>query len=165
MRLKYLTIGIAILVAIGIWQVRAAQESKAKQKSSPDTADLRKHGAYLVNAAILCGDCHTPQDNQGMPDRARLLQGTSLPIRPKKETKNWADESPDITSRGLAGKWSEEGMIKFLMTGTDPDGKKARMPMPAFRLNARDARAVYLYLQSLPSSKGSEAKRQEKPEP
>src|SRR5207245_6227222 len=104
MRLKYPTFGIAILVAIGIWQVRAAQEPGAKQKSGPDAAGLRKHGDYLVNAVVLCGDCHTPQDKGGLPDRARLLRGTSLPIRPKKETKNWADESPDITSRGLAGK-------------------------------------------------------------
>jgi hypothetical protein len=41
-------------------------------------------------------------------------------------------------------------MVKFLTTGSDPDGKKARPPMPAFRLNARDARAAYLYLKSLP---------------
>ncbi len=153
MRLKCLTAGIALLVAVGIWQVRADQESDAKKEGSPDAAALLKHGDYLVNAAILCSDCHTPQDATGKFDRARLLRGAALPIRPKKETKNWADEAPDITARGLTGKWSEQGMVKFLMTGTDPDGKKARPPMPAFRLNARDARAVSLYLKSLPGSK------------
>jgi hypothetical protein len=50
----------------------------------------------------------------------------------------------------LAGKWSEEEMVKFLTSGMDADGKKARPPMPAFRVNARDARAVFLYLKSLP---------------
>src|SRR5947209_8089362 len=117
MRLTFLTTGIAILVAVGIWQVRAAQESREKQKSTPDTADLRKHGAYLVNSVMLCTDCHTPQDDQGKPDRSRLLRGTTIPVRPKKETKNWADEAPDITGSGLAGKWSEEQLVKFLMTG------------------------------------------------
>jgi hypothetical protein len=165
MRPKCLTLAVAILAAIAVWQVRAAQEPRAKQKGGADAAGLREHGAYLVNAAILCGDCHTPQDARGLPDRARLLRGATLPIRPKKETKNWVDEAPDITSRGLAGKWGEEGMVKFLMTGTDPDGHKARAPMPAFRLNARDARAVFLYLQSLPGAKGREGQRQERPEP
>jgi len=131
-----------------MWQVRAGQESGAKEARSQDTADLIKHGDYLVNAATLCGDCHTPQDNRGRPDRARLLRGTTLPIRPKKETRNWADKSPNITASGLAGQWSEEEMIKFLTTGIDPDGMKAMPPMPAFRLNARDARAVFLYLKS-----------------
>jgi hypothetical protein len=69
----------------------------------------------LVNAAILCGDCHTPQDSKGKPDRARLLRGAELPIRPKKETEDWADMAPDITSRGLAEKWGEKAMVKFLM--------------------------------------------------
>jgi mono/diheme cytochrome c family protein len=153
MRLPCLVVGTAALVAAGVWQARAAPEPRAKQPSGPDTADLRKHGAYLVNAAILCGDCHTPQDDRGMPDRARLLRGATLPIRPKKEIKNWAAESPDITGSGLAGKWGEEEMVKFLTTGINPEGKKARPPMPPFRLNARDARAVFLYLKSLPGAK------------
>ncbi len=153
MRLERLVVGIAILVAVGVWHVRADQGSGARQESGPDNPDLRKHGAYLVTAAILCGDCHTPQDDKGMPDRARPLRGTTLPIRPKRETKDWADEAPDITGSGLAGRWNEEEMVKFLTTGIDPDGKKAGPPMPAFRLNARDARAVYLYLKSLPGAK------------
>jgi mono/diheme cytochrome c family protein len=153
MRFKCLIIGTAVLTAVGAWQAQAVPGSGAKKGGGPDTADLLKHGNYLVKGAILCSDCHTPQDDQGKPDLARLLQGATLPIRPKKETKTWADESPDITGSGLAGQWSEKEMVKFLTTGIDPDGKKARPPMPAFRLNARDARAVALYLKSLPGSK------------
>jgi mono/diheme cytochrome c family protein len=164
MRLTCLTAGIAILAVAGIWQTGVGQEPGAK-KGRTDATGLRERGDYLVNAAILCGDCHTPQDDRGTPDKSRHLQGTSLPVRPKKETKNWADESPDITSKGLAGKWSEEQMIKFLSTGIDPDGKKAQVPMPAFRLNAGDARAVAVYLKSLggPSS-GREAGKKKGPE-
>ncbi len=150
MRLEGLAAGIIILAAVSMWQARAGQESVAKKESSQDTADLIKHGDYLVNAAIMCGDCHTPQDERGRPDRARLLRGTDLPIRPKKEARDWADESPDITGSGLAGQWSEEEMVKFLTTGIDPEGMKAMPHMPAFRLNARDARAVFLYLKSIP---------------
>jgi hypothetical protein len=164
MRFKFLIIGSAVLVAVGIWQVRAAQEFGFRQDCRSDADGLRQYGAYLVNAAILCGDCHTPQDDRGKPDRTRRLRGTTLPIQPKKETKNWADKSPDITRSGLAGQWSEAEMVKFLTTGIDPDGMKARPPMPAFRLNAGDARAVYLYLHSLPGAKGSEGQRQQRRE-
>ena len=153
MRLKCLIAGIALVVAVGIWQVRAGQESWAKKEDSPDAAELLKHGEYLVNEVAHCSHCHSRQDEKGMPDRARLLRGATLPIRPKKETEKWADKSPDITSKGLAGNWSEEQMIKFLTTGVNPDGEKPTPPMPVFRLNAKDARAVFLYLKSLPGSK------------
>ena len=117
---------------------------------------MLKQGAYLVNEVAHCSHCHTLQDAKGQPDRARLLQGATLPIKPKEQTENWADKSPDLTRSGLAGMWSEADMVKFLMTGTDPDGKKARPPMPAFRLNAGDARAVALYLKSLPAPNGGQ---------
>jgi hypothetical protein len=162
MRFKYLLVGVGILVALGIWQVRAAQKPRPQQPSVSDAGSLRQHGAYLVNAAVLCGDCHTPQNDKGMPDKGRALRGAILPIRPKKETKDWADESPNITAGGLASKWSEGEMIKFLMTGIDPEGKKARPPMPAFRFNASDARAIYLYLQSVPGASASGVRQQQR---
>ena len=165
MRSTYLTLAIAAVVALGIWQAGAAQQPGAVPGGGPDAAGLLKHGAYLVNAAILCGDCHTPKDDRGKPDLARHLRGGPVPVRPKKETAKWADMAPDITSRGLGGKWGEAAVVKFLMTGIDPDGKKARPPMPAFRLNALDARAVALYLQSLPRAKAGGQPRQESAKP
>jgi hypothetical protein len=160
MRFKFIAVGIVILTAAGVWQVRAGQESGAKKEGSRDTAEMVRHGEYLVSSASMCGDCHTPQDDQGKPDRTKLLRGATLPIRPTKQIRNWADESPDITGGGLVGEWSEEEMVKFLMTGVDPEGMKARPPMPAYRINARDARAVYLYLKSLGGEKAG--KNQEK---
>jgi mono/diheme cytochrome c family protein len=154
MRLKHLAVGIAILAAVGIWQVRADPQAGPKQKSSPDTADLVKHGEYLVGRVAHCGDCHTPRDAKGEPDRSRMLQGTTLGVVPKKKTEPWADKSPDITGGGLAGKWSEEEMLKFFTTGVNPHGEKPTPPMPVFRLHERDARAVTLYLKSLPGKKG-----------
>jgi mono/diheme cytochrome c family protein len=148
MRFKYIAVGVIVLTVVGVWQVRAGRGPGAKQDSQ-GTADLIRHGEYLVSSATMCGDCHTPQDDRGQPDRSRLLQGGALPIRPKKEAHDWADESPDITASGLTGEWSEEAMVKFLTTGINPDGKKAMAPMPAFRLNATDARAVVLYLKSV----------------
>lgn len=150
MRLKSLAVGIGVLVAVGIWQARADQEPVAKKEGHSNTADLLKHGEYLVNKASMCVDCHTPKDDQGQPDSSKNLRGSMIPLRPKEETKAWAEAAPDITGEGLAGKWSEEEMVKFLTTGNNPYGKQARPPMPAFRLNQSDARAIFLYLKSLP---------------
>jgi hypothetical protein len=61
--------------------------------------------------------------------------------------------SPDITRSGLAGMWTEEQMVEFLQTGINPDGEKPTPPMPIFRLHKEDARAVALYLKSLPGKK------------
>ncbi len=150
MRFRHFVVGLVVLAGASVWYVRAGQESVSKSGSRQDAADLSRHGEYLVNSVAMCGDCHTPRNDQGRPDRARLLRGATVSIRPKKASQEWADESPDITGCGLADKWGEEGMIKFLTTGVNPDGHKAMPPMPAFRLDARDARAVFVYLKSLP---------------
>ncbi len=54
------------------------------------------------------------------------------------------DEAPNITATGVADKWSEAKMVKFLSTGGRSDA-----PMPAYKLSEEDARAVVLYLRSL----------------
>jgi mono/diheme cytochrome c family protein len=157
MRLQYLAVGIALLVAAGVWQVQAQPEAGTKR--SPEAADLAKHGEYLVNRVAQCGDCHTPRDAQGKLDQTQMLQGTTLGVVPKKKTEHWADKSPDITSAGLAGEWSEEDLVKFFTTGINPHGEKPTPPMPVFRLHPRDAHAVTLYLKSLPGKKRSADRR------
>ncbi len=150
MRYGWIALMVVALLASGALFAPAEQKPGAAREARAGDNALVKHGEYLVHSLVLCGDCHTPQDKKGQPDQARQLQGASLPIKPKKETKEWMDTAPDITRSGLAGQWSEADMVKFLMTGTDPDGKKAMPPMPAFRMSRRDARAVTLYLRSLP---------------
>jgi len=153
MRSKYLVVGIAVLSAVSLWQVRADPQTGGKNNLSPEAADLIKHGGYLVTQVAHCVDCHTPHDAKGKPDPSRFLRGTTLDFAPKQKTEHWADKSPDITGGGLAGKWSEEEMVKFLTTGLNPHGEKATPPMPPFRLNPKDARAVTLYLKSLSGNK------------
>jgi mono/diheme cytochrome c family protein len=143
---------VALLVA-GTLVSQAQQKSRFAKKAPAADSALIKHGEYLVNKLVLCGDCHTPHNKNGQPDETRAMQGGALTVKPKKETKNWVDPAPDITASGLAGEWREEDLVKFLMTGKDPDGMKARPPMPAFRMNERDARAVALYLRTLPGKK------------
>jgi len=145
----------AVVLVLGVWLSRGSEQAGFGGEAKEDAAG-RKHGEYLVNEVAGCGHCHTPQNDKGQPDKARLLQGAVLQIAPKKATKNWADKAPDITHSGLAGKWSEADLIKFLTTGENPDGMKPMPPMPIFRLKKEDARAVTLYLRSLPGKKGAE---------
>jgi len=150
-------IGVVVLVLAGMLSARAEEKSRARSGSAANT-DLVKQGEYLVNEVAHCSHCHTPQDEKGRPDRSRLLQGATLPIRPKKDTENWAGKSPDITRSGVTGEWSKADMIKFLTTGKNPEGEGPTPPMPVFRLHKEDARAVSHYLKSLPGKGGHKRK-------
>jgi hypothetical protein len=154
MRYLVFAVGLAGALAIGIWQSQAQQPGQAPSGPGPEAGVLIKHGAYLVNEVAHCGHCHTPMDAKGKPDASRFLQGATLPFAPKEKDQEWMDEAPDITTCGLAGQWSEAEMVKFLMTGVDPKGQQPMAPMPAFHFNQGDARAVTLYLQSLPAATG-----------
>jgi len=83
MRSERLAAGIIILAAVGVWQVRAGQRTGARAEGGQDTAGLIEHGEYLVKAAAMCGDCHTPQDDRGRPDQSRLLPGCDPPHPPQ----------------------------------------------------------------------------------
>jgi mono/diheme cytochrome c family protein len=135
--------GLALVVGclmVNIWQAPAQDQ--------PKTGGIIERGAYLVNEVARCGDCHTPRDDMGKLDSAKHLQGGPTWITSKIAFKKWHKTTPDITASGLATKWSEERLVKFLSTGVQAD-----MPMPAYRLTTDDAKAVTAYLRSLPGKK------------
>ncbi len=109
-----------------------------------DSAQLER-GRYLVERAILCVDCHSPRNEKGEFVMEHWLKGAALPFAPTVDMP-WSPVAPPIA--GLPSMTAEEG-VRFLMEGTRPDGTRARPPMPEFRLNAEDARAVVAYLKSL----------------
>jgi mono/diheme cytochrome c family protein len=127
-------------LAANVWQAPALGLNNADTQI--------EHGAYLVNEVARCGDCHTPRDENGKLDSSKHLQGGPTWITSKIAFKKWHKTTPDITSSGLATKWTEERMVKFLSTGVQAD-----MPMPAYRLTPDDAKAVTAYLRSLPGGK------------
>jgi mono/diheme cytochrome c family protein len=109
---------------------------------------LIARGDYLVNNIGGCNDCHTPMTPQG-PDLSRALQGAPLGFAPTVEMP-WAPVAPPIA--GIPGHYTEEQFVTFLQTGVRPDGSRPLPPMPAFRLNEDDARAMTAYIQSLPAA-------------
>ena len=120
---------------------------QATAKEQAGDAQIQR-GAYLVNEIARCGDCHTPRNDKGVLDMAHHLEGAPIWFTAKVKFKKWENKVPDITASGVAGKWSEEEMVKFLSTG-----KQVDMPMPAYKMTVDDAKAVTAYLKSLPGKK------------
>lgn len=125
----------------------AAQKKPAQATVKASTGDVSR-GKYLVESVAMCGQCHTPRDGEGNPDRSRWLQGGSLPYTPARADTDWPISAPRIGGNLPA---SEADMVKLLTTGVWVTGNRLRFPMPQFRLNQADAEAVVAYLKSVPS--------------
>ena len=119
-----------------------ADSSRAKAGAGDKIA----RGKYLVDQVGMCGDCHTPRDDQGRPIAAKYLQGAPIDFKPTAPVPVWADKAPAVA--GLPG-WEDGAAIKFLMTGIAYNELPPRPPMPAYRFNRQDAEAVLAYLKSL----------------
>jgi mono/diheme cytochrome c family protein len=76
-------------------------------------ADSAAYGRYLVEGAGHCGECHTPRDFLGGPQRAKALTGAPMP--------DGKGKSPNITPAGLS-KWDEGDIETALTVGITPDG-------------------------------------------
>ena len=124
----------------------AAMLGACAQQSASTREELVSRGEYLVNGVAGCNDCHTPMTPQG-PDMARALQGATLPFAPLIDVP-WAPIAPPIA--GIPGHFTEEQFVAFLQTGVRPDGSHPLAPMPPYRLNEDDARAVAAYISTVP---------------
>ena len=61
---------------------------REKAGSAPDVA----RGKYMVEGVAVCGQCHTPTDGSGNPDRSRWLQGGSVPYHAREGGLRLADQ-------------------------------------------------------------------------
>jgi mono/diheme cytochrome c family protein len=105
------------------------------------------YGKYLVKDVGKCADCHTPKDMHGRSILSQWLKGAPIDLKPVHPIPGWVNKAPDIA--GLPKGWTQMQMVKFLQTGINPKNTYARPPMPAYRLSAKDALAVTVYLKSL----------------
>jgi mono/diheme cytochrome c family protein len=123
--------------------------AQSKRTSSTKGAEggAAARGKYLVEGIARCGQCHTPQNSDGSPDRAHWLQGAPVPWNPAKPDSNWPLTAPRIGGTPLPA--SDADMVKLLTTGIWTTGVPLRAPMPQFRMNSADAEAVVAYLKSL----------------
>src|SRR5690242_19241313 len=117
----------AFLTAAALGILLAAAAVRLPGQSSKEEAAAKNviHGKYLVENAVLCGDCHTPFNEKGEPAQNRWLQGATLGFGPLHPMPIWAAVAPPIA--GLPG-WTDAAAVNFLMTGLDTSGKPARPP-------------------------------------
>jgi mono/diheme cytochrome c family protein len=124
----------------------AAPADVAPAATSAQASDpLITRGRYLVEHVGLCADCHSPRDERGQFRRELWMKGAPLPFQPTVPMP-WSPAAPPLA--GLPSMTTEQG-IAFLRTGQRPDGSRPLPPMPAFRFDEADARAVVAYLKSL----------------
>lgn len=135
------TIAVAALSALALGACAEQQEAELTGMA------LVERGDYLVNGVVLCGDCHTPRLEDMALDETRRLQGADIGGPP-----TMATYAPALA--GLPANYTDEQFVAFLQTGVRPDGSHPRPPMPPYRLNAADARAVTAYIASLPRAEG-----------
>src|SRR4029077_5234616 len=71
-----------------------------------------ERGRYLVEHVSLCGDCHTPRNSIGVPNRSLYLAGAGAKTSPLGE------DIPNITpdkETGI-GDWKREDIAELLLT-------------------------------------------------
>ena len=123
-----------------------AMQQDAKSQNAPVGGSDVARGKYIVEGVALCGQCHTPVDSEGNPDRRRWLQGGAVPWQPSRPNADWPQMVPRIGGIPPA---PDEDMVKLLTTGIWTTGARLRAPMPQFRMSVSDAQAVVAYLKSL----------------
>jgi mono/diheme cytochrome c family protein len=138
---------MVVVAALGALMLGACAQQEEAQLTGQALVD---RGEYLVNGVVLCGDCHTPRLENMALDETRELQGADIGGPP-----TMATYAPPLA--GGPANFTAEQFVSFLQTGVRPDGSHPRPPMPPYRLNEADARAVAAYITSLPRADASEA--------
>lgn len=102
-------------------------------------------GAYLVRVLGHCGECHTPRNFLGGPNKDDMFAGARIP----------EGKVPNLTPTRLK-KWSDSELKEYLISGTAPNGDVAVEPMSEVvanttsKLTEADLTAVIAFLRTLP---------------
>ena len=116
----------------------------------PAQSETWNRGAYIVSGPGHCGECHTPRNALGAPERDRLLAGN----RDGPDGKPVPNITPHAED-GIGG-WSKSDIAFALQTGILPDGDVLGGAMSEVvddatsHLSADDRNAIAEYLLSLP---------------
>jgi mono/diheme cytochrome c family protein len=106
-------------------------------------------GRYLVEGPGHCGECHTPRNPIGGPQKSRWLAGGPAPDGPGR--------IPNITPGGRDVKaWSESDIAYYLESGFTPEfdavgGSMVEVQENMARLRPEDREAIAAYLKAIPA--------------
>jgi mono/diheme cytochrome c family protein len=134
------------VLLLGTFVLAQSQDHPSRNKAGSGGGGVAR-GKYIVEGVAMCGQCHSPRDGDGNPDRSHWLQGAPVPWDPPKPDPNWPLTAPRIGGTPLPA--SDGDMVKLLTTGVWTTGNRLRPPMPQFRMEQSDAEAVVAYLKSL----------------
>ena len=124
------------------WKLMFFTPGPAAQPPANGAVD---RGAYLVGVLGHCGECHTPRNFLGGPDKKEMFAGAKIP----------EGKVPNLTPTRLK-KWSDAELTEYLTTGNAPNGDVVVEPMSEVvnnttsKLTPADMAAVIAYLRSLP---------------
>jgi len=150
-----LPIHFKIRRTIGIWKL-LYMDDKPFQPDSSKSAQWNR-GAYLVNGAAHCAECHSPRNLIG-----GIIANQRFAGGPDPSGDGWI---PNITQKGLAD-WSEKDIATMLESGDLPDGDRVggemvKVVRNTSRLSAEDRAAIAVYIKSLPPVEGPEPPRRD----
>ena len=142
---KWFGAGLGALFTVIILSAAASYtQERGATPGGESSADIAR-GKYLVENVAMCGQCHTPRDENGVLIRNQWLQGAAVPWMPAQPRANWPLLAPRIGGMPPA---NDADMIKLLTTGIWTNGQPLRFPMEPFRMNEADAKAVIAYLKT-----------------
>jgi mono/diheme cytochrome c family protein len=121
-------------------------------KADPAQSAQWNRGAYLVNAASHCAECHSPRNALGgIVDAQRFAGGPDL-----EGEGGWV---PNITPKGRLAEYTDKDVGYLLKSGDTPEGDSVGGSMRAVVLNTGeltddDRAAMAAYLKTLPPIEG-----------
>jgi mono/diheme cytochrome c family protein len=139
--------GVLLLTGLTVFILSSGLSYTQDRGPSPggeSAADVAR-GKYLVEDVAMCGQCHTPRDENGVLIRGQWLQGAAVPWMPAQPRANWPLLAPRIGGTPPA---NDADMTKLLTTGIWTNGQQLRFPMEPFRMSEADAKAVIAYLKT-----------------
>src|SRR6266852_2820184 len=133
---------------LGIWKLLFLDGGKFRPDPQKSPAFAR--GAYLVNGAGHCAECHSPRNVLGAVIAGLRFTGGPIPAG-----RGWV---PNITQQELKD-WSEPDIANLLETGETPEGDRvgslmAEVVRSTAQLPAQDRAAIAAYVKSLPPVEG-----------
>jgi mono/diheme cytochrome c family protein len=115
----------------------------------PDATESVNRGRYLVLGPGHCTECHSPRNALGGVIASEAFSGAKSP--------EGRGDAPNITTspEGI-GDWSQQDIVYFLETGSDPDFDvvgESMVPVQEnmARLPASDREAIAAFLKTLPA--------------
>lgn len=131
---------------LGLW--KRLYLSDAPVVALPANAsDPVKLGQYLVEGPGHCGECHTPRNVIGGPERSQWLAGAAAA--------EGEGRVPNITPEGAIKDWSEADLTNYFETGFTPDfdsvgGTMVDVQKNLAELRPEDRAAISAYLKAIP---------------